>query len=45
MAMNRGHPLENIPFAKRVSFDDIGEDVVETFIKIKSKYITDGQVR
>ncbi|XP_046857870.1 oxidation resistance protein 1-like isoform X2 [Xenia sp. Carnegie-2017] len=32
-----------IPVAKRVSFEDIDEDVLETFIKIKSKYITDGQ--
>ena len=41
---NRGNELSNIPVAKRVSFEDIDEDVLETFIKIKSKYITDGQV-
>ena len=45
MTMDRQmHELEKIPVAKRVSFDDIDEDVLETFIKVKSKYITDGQV-
>ncbi len=42
---DRGHEASNILVAKRVSFDDIDEDVLETFIKVKSKYITDGQVR
>jgi hypothetical protein len=46
MAMDqRGDEMRKIPVAKRVSFDDIDEDVLETFIKVKSKYITDGQVR
>ena len=36
--------MHKTPVAKRVSFDDIDEDVLETFIKVKSKYITDGQV-
>jgi hypothetical protein len=46
MAMNqRGDEMGKTPVAKRVSFDDIDEDVLETFIKVKSKYITDGQVR
>ena len=38
------HEVHKTPVAKRVSFDDIDEDVLETFIKVKSKYITDGQV-
>ena len=39
------HEMGKTPVAKRVSFDDIDEDVLETFIKVKSKYITDGQVQ
>ena len=39
------HEMSKTPVAKRVSFDDIDEDVLETFIKVKSKYITDGQVQ
>jgi hypothetical protein len=40
----RGQELNKMSLAKRVSFDDIDEDVLERFIKVKSKYITDGQV-
>ena len=43
MPMNYGH-MHKVPVAKRVSFNDISEDVLETFLKIRTTYITDGQV-
>ena len=42
--MNYSH-MHKVPVAKRVSFNDIDEDVLETFIKIRTTYITDGQVK